>query len=44
MQMLDDKMLKSNNETCLKSKYQLKQITMSREKMLQQRKSTFFEK
>ena len=37
-------MLKTNNEIRLKSKYQLKQITISRKEMLQQRKSAFFEK
>ena len=42
--MLNDKMLKPNNETCLQCKDQLKQITISREKMLQVTKSIFFEK
>ena len=37
-------MLKPNNETCLQCKDQLKQITISREKMLQVTKSIFFEK
>ena len=37
-------MLKTNNEIRLKSKYRLKQITISREEMLQQRESAFFEK
>ena len=32
LQMLNDKMLKPNNETCLQCKDQLKQITISREK------------
>ena len=44
LQMLNDKMLKPNNETCLQCKDQLKQITISREKMLQVTKSIFFEK
>ena len=44
LQMLNDKMLKPNNETCLQYKDQLKQITISREKMLQVTKSIFFEK
>ena len=30
--MLNDKMLKPNNEICLKCEYQLKQKTISREK------------
>ena len=34
-------MSKLNNETCLKCKYQIKQITISREKMLQLRKMSF---
>ena len=44
LQMLNDKVLKPNNETCLQCKDQLKQITISREKMLQVTKSIFFEK
>ena len=35
LQMLNDKILKSNNEICLKCEYQLKQKTTSREKNLQ---------
>ena len=32
LQMLNDKMLKTNNDTCLKYKYHLKQMTISKEK------------
>ena len=32
--MLNDKIIKTNNETCLKRKYPLKQVTLSREKVL----------
>ena len=32
LRMLNDKMLKPNNEACLKCKYQHKQIAISREK------------
>ena len=44
LQMLNDKMLKPNNENNFECKYQLKQITISRGKMLQLRKSVCFEK
>ena len=44
LQIGNDKMLKPNNEICLKSKYQLKQKTISREKILQLIKIAFFEK
>ena len=37
-------MLKPANEICLKCKYQLKQKTITREKMLQLIKSALFEK
>ena len=37
-------MLKPDNEIYLKFEYQLKQKTISREKMLQMIKSAFFEK
>ena len=37
-------MLKPNNEICLKCEYQLKQKTISIEKILQLMKSAFFEK
>ena len=43
-QMLNDNMLKPLDEIYLKCKYQLKQKTITREKMLQLIKSTFFEK
>ena len=39
--MLHGKILKLNNETCLKCEYQLKQKNMSREKMLQLVKCLF---
>ena len=42
--MLNGNMLKPTNEICLKCKYQLKQKTVTREKMLQLIKSAFFEK
>ena len=42
--MLNDKMLKPKNEICLKYEYELKQKTISKEKMLQQKKNTFFRK
>ena len=41
--MLKDNMLKPTNETYSKCKYQLKQKTITREKMLQLIKSMFFE-
>ena len=44
LQMLSSKMLKPNNETCLKCEYQLKEKTISREKILQLIKKAFFEK
>ena len=45
LQMLNDKMLKTNNDTCLKYKYHLKQMTTSREKKnATTDKSAFFEK
>ena len=44
LQMLNNKTLKTNDEICLKYKYQLKQKPISREKMLQMIKSEFFEK
>ena len=40
LQMLNDKILKAN-ETCLKCKYQLKDITITLEKRLQPIKNTF---
>ena len=43
LQMLKDNMLKPTNETYSKCKYQLKQKTITREKMLQLIKSMFFE-
>ena len=36
-------MLKPNNEICLKCEYQIKKKTISREKILQLIKSSFFE-
>ena len=42
--MLNDSMLKPTYQICLKCKYQLKQKTVTREKMLQLIKSAFFEK
>ena len=44
VQMLNDKILKLNNKTCIKCEYQLKQKTLSRKKILQLIKSAFFEK
>ena len=44
LQMLHDKILKPNNEMCLKCEYQLKQKTIGREKILQLIKNAFFEK
>ena len=44
LQMLNDKMLKPNNEICFKCEYQLKQKIISREKMLQLIKCAFLEK
>ena len=41
---LNDNMLKPINEIGLKCKYQLKQKTIAREKMLQLIKNVFFEK
>ena len=42
--MINVKLLKPNNEICLKSEYQFKQKTISRQKMLQLIKKAFFEK
>ena len=44
LQMLNDKMLKPNNKTCLKCKYRLKHLTISKEKLQQLIESAFFEK
>ena len=44
LHMLNNNMLKPTNEICLKCKYQLKQKTITREKILQLIKSAFFEK
>ena len=44
LKMLNDNMLKPKKEVRLKCKYQLKQKTIAREKMLQLIKSVFFEK
>ena len=43
LQMLRDRIL-NNSETCLKHKYQLQQITITRGKMFQLIQSAFFEK
>ena len=43
LQVLNDKMLKLNNEICLKCEYQIKIETIRSEKMLQLIKSAFFE-
>ena len=42
--MINNKMLKLNNEICLKRKYQLNQKSIRREKFLHLIKSGFFEK
>ena len=44
LQIGNDNILKPNNEIYLKCLYQLKQKTISREKMLQLVKGAFFEK
>ena len=41
---INERIIKYNHGTCLKWKYQLKKITISGEKILQLRKSAFFEK
>ena len=44
LQILDGRMLKPNDETCLKCKFKLEQNTLRREKLLELIKSAYFEK